>query len=124
MKRIRLGMVSGLLIIGLMGCGNKSGDGKPKNVSDEIYDYGVAIVEVMDKYLDDEVSADEVVEKMFVEGMEFETDEEKEIESTVVVLWESMARYPEEKEKSIEFREHLAELLNLDTRVVSDKEGD
>jgi len=115
MKKIFMGLMTVLLVIGLVGCGTGAGN-KPKNVSDEVYKYGVAVVKAMDKYLDDEISAYDVAEKIFIDGLSFSTDEEVKIENAVIVIWEGMSRYPDDKEKTIEFRNELADLLNLEAR--------
>ena len=104
-----------LLIIGLVGCGNSKSK-RPENVSEEVYKHGVAVVEVMDKYLDDKVDWEEVGEVIFGSEIVYETTEERAIENGINVVWESLIRYYEDKEKTIEFRNSLADLLNLEAR--------
>ena len=48
-----------LSVILLNGCGGKSA-----NVSDEVYNYGIAILETCDEFLDGSISNDEAVKRM------------------------------------------------------------
>ena len=115
MKKIFMGWMTVLLVIGLVGCVTGAGN-KPKNVSDEVYKYGVAVVEVMDKYLDDKVDWEEVGTVIFSSEVVYETDEERAIENEINVVWDGVIRFYNNKEKTIEFRNELADLLNLEAR--------
>ena len=115
MKRTVLRLMTVLLVIGLVGCGSSKSK-KPENVSDEVYNHGVAVVEVMDKYLDDKVDWEEVGTVIFGSEVVFETNEERAIENEINVVWKGVIRFYDNKEKTIEFRNALADLLNLEAR--------
>jgi len=115
MKKIFMGLMTVLLVIGLVGCGNSKSK-KPENVSDEVYNHGVAVVEVMDKYLDDKVDWEEVGIVIFGSEVVYVTAEERAIENGINVVWEAVIRFYDNKEKTIEFRNMLGDLLNLEAR--------
>ena len=114
MRKTVLMMMVTFLLIGLVGCRGKS---KPKNVSEAVYNYGVAVVEVVDKYLNDEVSWEEVGKVVVpAEEVEFKTKEEIDIQSAINDVWEYILRNYETKENVLESRNILADHLNLEVK--------
>ena len=113
MKKTVLVFITALLFVGLVGCGGKS---KPKNVSEEVYNRGVEVIEIVDKYLDDEVSLEEVGKVLALDNVEFVTNEEIAIRDAIVNIWEYVLRNYETKENILEWRNGLAELLKLELR--------
>ena len=113
MKKTVLVFISALLLVGLAGCGGKS---KPNNVSDEVYNRGVAVIEIVDKYLDDEVSLEDVAKELAIDNVEFVTNEEIAIRDAIVNIWEYVLRNYDTKENILEWRNGLAELLKLKLR--------
>ena len=114
MKRVVM-MILVIIISVLVGCGREVNN-RPENVREEVYRHGVNVVEVVDEYLNDEASWEEVSAKMFNGEVEYESVEEKEIEKAIQNTWEGMFLNYGDSDELLVMRNSLAELLNVEER--------
>ena len=101
----------------LVGCssGEKS---KLENVSDKVYAHAVEVVEIVEEYLEEKVTWEDVTEKILGVEIECVTTEEKAIEKAMLEVWDGMFIYHDDKDSFIEIRNNLAKLLNLEVKTI------
>jgi len=120
-------LLSILLVIGMALCLVSCGSSKPKNVGNVVYDYSKLNIEIVDKYLDSEITGgqaynqciDAITSELYemVDAYSF-TPEEKEIWivlSQIRIYFETHA-LSDENESILEYRNDLAKLINVKER--------
>ena len=110
MKRIFTMMLVSFLLIGC----DSGVENKVDTISDKVYSHAVEVVEIVDEYLSDIVSWNEVNEKVLNAEIKYETEKEKEIEKAILKVWEDTFVYFENKEEVINARNDLALLIDID----------
>jgi len=120
-------LLSILLVIGMALCLVSCGSSKPKNVGNVVYDYSKLNIEIVDKYLDNEITGgqaynqciDAITSELYqmVDAYSF-TPEEKEIWivlSQIRIYFETHA-LSDENESILMYRNDLAKLINVKER--------
>ena len=107
-----------MLLVGLVGCASSSGKGeKPSGVSEEVYNHGVLVLKIADSYLDGELTAGEVDEKMYeLKIVVNKEDGDQEVRDIIKQLWKNMTSTLKTDEDVLESRNELANKLNLGER--------